>query len=101
RLGAVFVPINVDCPPNELDYLLRDSSPRLAIVPPGERAMLAPLADRAGIQCLETLGADGQGSLAELTRLCNPDRQALGPHDPREIGRASCRERGRRAGVGA
>ena len=83
RLGAVFVPINVDCPPNELDYLLRDSSPRLAIVPPGERAMLAPLADRAGIQCLETLGADGQGSLAELTRLCNPDRQALGPHDPR------------------
>src|SRR5438477_11098193 len=44
--------------------------------------MLGPLADRAGIQCLETLGADGEGSLWELARLCNPDRKALGPHDP-------------------
>src|SRR5204863_307020 len=76
RLGAVFVPINPACTPNELEYLLCDSSPRLAIVPPGERDMLAPLADRAGIQCLETLGADGNGSLSELARLCNPDRQA-------------------------
>src|SRR6266853_3068748 len=82
RLGAVFVPINLACPPNELDYLLRDSSPRLAIVPPGERAMLAPLAERAGIHCLETLGADGEGSLPQLTRLCHPDRKAVGPHDP-------------------
>ena len=82
RLGAVFVPINPACPPNELDYLLRDSSPRLAIVPPGEGAMLAPLAERAGIHGLETLGADGEGSLPQLTRLCHPDRKALRPHDP-------------------
>ncbi len=81
RLGAVFVPINVACPPNELDCLLRDSSPRLAVVPPGESAVLAPLAERAGIQCLETLGADGEGSLAELTRLRGTGRKALGPHE--------------------
>ena len=82
RLGAVFVPINLACTPNELDYLLCDSSPRLAVVPPGERDMLGPLADRAGIQCLETLGADGNGSLSELTRVCNSDCKALGSHDP-------------------
>src|SRR5437016_1517260 len=81
RLGAAFVPINVACPPNELDCLLRDSSPRLAVVPPGESAVLAPLADRAGIQCLETLGADGEGSLSELTRLRGTDRKAMGPHE--------------------
>jgi len=81
RMGAVFVPINVASSPNELDYLLRDSNPRIAVVPPGERAALAPLADRAGIQCVETLGADGEGSLAELTRLCDPDRKPIGPHD--------------------
>jgi len=81
RMGAVFVPINVASSPHEVDYLLRDSSPRIAIVPPGERAVLAPLADRAGIQCVETLGADGEGSLSELTRLCDPERKSMGPYD--------------------
>src|ERR1700730_3482208 len=81
RMGAVFVPINVASSPNELDYLLRDSSPRIAIVPPGEGAVLAALADRAGIQCVETLGADGEGSLSELTRLCDPERKSMGPHE--------------------
>ena len=83
RMGAVFVPINVASSPHEVDYLLRDSSPRVAIVAPGERAVLAPLADRAGIQCVETLGADGEGSLSELTRLCNPERKSMGPYDAR------------------
>ena len=36
RMGALYVPINVGASPQELDYLLRDSSPRIAIVPPGE-----------------------------------------------------------------
>src|ERR1700694_2212448 len=83
RMGAVFVPINVASSPNEVDYLLRDSSPRIAIVPPGERAVLAALADSAGIQCVETLGADGEGSLSGLTRRCGPRRQSMGPHDAR------------------
>src|ERR1700675_4743186 len=81
RLGAGVWPINVASSPHEVDYLLRDSSPRIAIVPPGERAVLAPLADRAGIQCVETLGADGEGSLSELTRLCDPERNSMGPYD--------------------
>src|ERR1700686_1027468 len=83
RMGAVFVPINVASSPHEVDYLLRDSSPRIAIVDPGERAVLAPLAERAGIQCVETLGADGEGSLSELTRLCDPERKSMGPYDAR------------------
>src|ERR1700686_542138 len=80
RMGAVFVPINVASSPNELDYLLRDSNPRIAIVPPGERAVPAPLADRAGIRCPGTLGGDGEASLSELPRLCDPERKPMGPH---------------------
>jgi malonyl-CoA/methylmalonyl-CoA synthetase len=66
RLGAVFVPINVANTPNEVDYFLRDSQPRLAVIRPADRGVLEPLAARAGIGHVETLGADGEGSLPEL-----------------------------------
>jgi malonyl-CoA/methylmalonyl-CoA synthetase len=65
RMGAVFVPVNVANTPNEVDYFLRDSRPRIAIIRPAERTLLEPLAERAGISHLETLGADGEGSFLE------------------------------------
>src|ERR1700722_2940069 len=65
-LGAVFVPINVANTENEVDYFLRDSGPRLAVVKPSSRALLEPAAMRAQISHVETLGAHGEGSLPEL-----------------------------------
>src|ERR1700730_9322421 len=56
RLGAVFVPINVANTLNEVDYLLRDSRPRVAVIRPQDRHLIEPLAREAGI-ALETLGA--------------------------------------------
>ncbi len=67
RLGAVFVPINVANTPNEVEYYLRDSQPRAAIVRPQDLALIEPLTRHAKVDCLETLGADGGGSLARLT----------------------------------
>src|SRR5580698_762452 len=67
RMGAVFVPVNVANTPNEVDYFLRDSRPRIAIVRPADRTVLEPLAERAGIAHVETLGADGAGSFLEAT----------------------------------
>jgi malonyl-CoA/methylmalonyl-CoA synthetase len=64
RLGAVFVPINVANTPNEVDYFLRDSQPRVAIIRPQDRALIEPLAEPAGVS-LETLGSDGRGSMFE------------------------------------
>jgi malonyl-CoA/methylmalonyl-CoA synthetase len=64
RLGAVFVPCNVAGTPNEFDHVLRDAQPRIAVVPPAEYTALQPLAARAGVAQVETLGADGEGSLA-------------------------------------
>jgi malonyl-CoA/methylmalonyl-CoA synthetase len=68
RLGAVFVPSNVAGTPNEFDHLLRDAQPRIAVVPPSERAALQPLAARAGVAQVETLASDGEGSLAQYAR---------------------------------
>lgn len=68
RMGAVFVPINVANTPAEVDYFLRDSQPRIAILRPMDLASLEPLVRRARIPHIETLGSDGGGSLAELAR---------------------------------
>jgi malonyl-CoA/methylmalonyl-CoA synthetase len=76
RIGAVFVPINVGSPRHELEYVLEDSQPRIAILPPGEAAALASLAARAAIEHIETLGADGDGTLAMLARSCEASPEA-------------------------
>jgi malonyl-CoA/methylmalonyl-CoA synthetase len=65
RSGAVFVPINVANTPNEVEYFLRDSRPRLAVIRPQDEALIAPPARRAHVDCVDTLGADGGGSLLE------------------------------------
>jgi malonyl-CoA/methylmalonyl-CoA synthetase len=67
RMGAVFVPINVASTPNEVDYFLCDSHARIAIVRPADQAVLEPLAQRGGVP-VQTLGAEGEGSLAALVR---------------------------------
>jgi malonyl-CoA/methylmalonyl-CoA synthetase len=88
RLGAVFVPINVANTANEVDYFLRDSQPQLAVMRPSDRAMLEPVVIRAGVQHLETLGVNGEGSLPELVRQCDATRlppRNLGAHSPAAI----------------
>src|SRR3984957_15994339 len=66
RMGAVFVPINVANTANEVEYYLRDSQPRAAIVRPQDRRLIEPLARQAKVDCVETLDADGTGSLPLL-----------------------------------
>jgi malonyl-CoA/methylmalonyl-CoA synthetase len=68
RLGAVFVPINVANTPHEVDFFLRDSEPRLAVIRPDDRAVLESSAARAGVAHVETLGEHADGSLLELVR---------------------------------
>ena len=78
RIGAVFVPINVANTPNEVEYYLRDSQPRAAIVRPQDRTLLEPLARHAKVDCVETLGADGSGSLPVLAAESAADFAAPG-----------------------
>jgi malonyl-CoA/methylmalonyl-CoA synthetase len=76
RLGAVFVPVNPGCTAPELEYLLRDAAPCLALVAPSERGALEPLVAAAGCPRLETAGAGGEGSLAERARRAAPHTAA-------------------------
>jgi malonyl-CoA/methylmalonyl-CoA synthetase len=84
RLGAVFVPINVANTPNEVEYLLRDSRPRVAVIRPQDRHLIEPLARETGI-ALETLGADGDGSLLTLAAACAGDCELPRMFDPGSI----------------
>jgi malonyl-CoA/methylmalonyl-CoA synthetase len=68
RLGAVFVPINVANKPNEVEYFLRDSQPRLMICRPPDRQLLEAAAQLAAVEHLDTLGTEGEGSFGELTQ---------------------------------
>jgi malonyl-CoA/methylmalonyl-CoA synthetase len=84
RMGAVFVPINVASTPNEVEYCLRDSQPRAAILRPQDRALIEPLARQANVDCVETLAAGGSGSLPLLAGECAADFAA-----PRELNSGS------------
>ena len=65
RAGAAYVPLNAAYRPAEVDYFLSDSEPRIAVCDPGAHAALLPLAAKAGVAQLLTLGADGRGTLTE------------------------------------
>jgi malonyl-CoA/methylmalonyl-CoA synthetase len=77
RMGAVFVPINTANTPNEVDYFLRDSQPRVAVIRPADRALIEPHATHAGVHHVETLGAEGEGSLPALVRESDEDPDPL------------------------
>jgi malonyl-CoA/methylmalonyl-CoA synthetase len=75
-MGAVFVPINIANTPHEVEFLLRDSQPRLAVIDPARRSLVEPVARAAGIHHVEDLDAEGEGSWCALVR--------RGPANPRQ-----------------
>ncbi len=72
RLGAVFVPANPAGTAPEFEHVLRDSQPRLAVIAPGDEALLRPALERAGVARQETLGTEGEGSLPVLAARHGP-----------------------------
>ncbi|MEM8771214.1 MAG: AMP-binding protein [Pseudomonadota bacterium] len=64
RAGLVYVPLNTAYTDEELAYFLNDAEPAIFICDPAREAALAPIALKAQVKTVFTLGADGQGSLA-------------------------------------
>jgi malonyl-CoA/methylmalonyl-CoA synthetase len=64
RAGAIFLPLNTAYTLAELDYFLGDAEPKLVVSDPAKREGIAALAARHG-GTVETLGADGRGSLMD------------------------------------
>jgi malonyl-CoA/methylmalonyl-CoA synthetase len=72
RAGAVYLPLNTAYTLNELDYFINDAEPSLIICDPSRAEGFAALAAKVGAK-VETLGADGKGSLTEAAAKQKPD----------------------------
>src|SRR5512138_1595825 len=65
RAGAVFLPLNTAYTLAELGYFFDDAAPALAVCDPGRAAGVREVAAARGVPAVETLGADGRGSIAD------------------------------------
>ncbi|HZO22472.1 MAG TPA: AMP-binding protein [Steroidobacteraceae bacterium] len=83
RAGAVFVPINVASSPNEVEYFLADAGPALVVVDPAESGALQAAGMRPGTDRIETLGAEGEGTLAQIAQQMGPNDSPSTTPDPR------------------
>ena len=64
QAGVIFLPLNTAYTADEVSYFVTDSGAAAFVCQPARRDEMAPVADAAGTR-LETLGAGGDGSLAE------------------------------------
>jgi malonyl-CoA/methylmalonyl-CoA synthetase len=64
RAGAVYLPLNTAYTLNELDYFIGDAEPALIVCDPSKAKGIAAIAAKVNAK-IETLGADGKGSLTD------------------------------------
>ena len=64
RAGAVYLPLNTAYTLNELEYFIGDAEPSLVVCDPAKAAGIGAIAAKVGAE-VETLDADGKGSLTE------------------------------------
>ncbi|CDM60422.1 MULTISPECIES: malonate--CoA ligase [Rhizobium] len=67
RSGAIYLPLNTAYPLAELDYFIGDAEPRLVVVSSAARGGVEKISKPHGA-IVETLDADGSGSLLDLAR---------------------------------
>jgi malonyl-CoA/methylmalonyl-CoA synthetase len=72
RAGAVYLPLNTAYTLNELDYFITDAEPSLVVCDPSRAEGIGAIAAKVGAK-VETLGADGKGSLTEAADKASPD----------------------------
>jgi malonyl-CoA/methylmalonyl-CoA synthetase len=64
RAGGVYLPLNTAYTLNELEYFIRDAEPAVVVCDPSKAAGIGAIAAKVGAK-VETLGADGKGSLSD------------------------------------
>jgi malonyl-CoA/methylmalonyl-CoA synthetase len=65
RAGAVYLPLNPAYTTAEVEHFLRDAEPRVLVCAPERLGPLSELAGATGVAHVETMGADGAGSLLD------------------------------------
>ena len=66
KCGAIFNPLNTAYTAAELDYFIGDAKPALLIVSAAAKPKIAALVSAKTVPAIETLEADGTGSLLDL-----------------------------------
>src|SRR3954463_15586843 len=72
RAGAVYLPLNTAYTLNELDYFISDAEPSLVVCDPSKADGFGPIAAKVNAK-VETLGADGKGSLTDAAAKASAD----------------------------
>ncbi|MCR6733740.1 MAG: malonyl-CoA synthase [Afipia sp.] len=72
RAGAVYLPLNTAYTLAELDYFIGDAEPSLIVCDPSKAEGIGKLAGKVNAK-VETLDADGKGSLTEAAAKASPD----------------------------
>jgi malonyl-CoA/methylmalonyl-CoA synthetase len=72
RAGAVYLPLNTAYTLNELEYFITDAEPSLVVCDPSKADGIGAIATKVGVK-VETLGADGKGSLTEAAAKAKPE----------------------------
>jgi malonyl-CoA/methylmalonyl-CoA synthetase len=71
RAGAVYLPLNTAYTLNELEYFITDAEPSLVVCDPAKAEGIGAIAAKVGAK-IETLGADGRGSLTDAAAEASP-----------------------------
>jgi malonyl-CoA/methylmalonyl-CoA synthetase len=71
RAGAVYLPLNTAYTLNELEYFITDAEPSLVVCDPSRAEGIGAIAAKIGAR-VETLGADGRGSLTDAAATAPP-----------------------------
>jgi malonyl-CoA/methylmalonyl-CoA synthetase len=72
RAGAVYLPLNTAYTLNELEYFIGDAEPSLVVCDPSKADGIGAIAAKVSAK-VETLGADGKGSLTDAAATANPE----------------------------
>jgi malonyl-CoA/methylmalonyl-CoA synthetase len=80
RAGAVYLPLNTAYTLNELEYFITDAEPSLVVCDPSKADGIGAIAAKISAK-VETLGADGKGSLTDAAAGAKPEFETIARND--------------------
>src|SRR3979409_2312991 len=80
RAGAVYLPLNTAYTLTELEYFIPEAEPSLVVCDPSKAEGIGAIAAKVGSR-VETLGADGKGSLTDAAAKAPPEYEKAARKD--------------------
>src|SRR5215210_6949133 len=76
RAGAVYLPLNTAYTLNELEYFITDAEPSLVVCDPSKAEGIGRICSKVGAK-VDTLGADGNGSLSDAATTASANFETI------------------------